>query len=71
MSIEIAAIPQIEELNIGHFLVSEAVFIGAKRGGCRNEAVDDGGQGRDWTHLEASAPISVDSRPHGILVAIF
>ncbi len=25
---EIAAIPQVEELNIGHFLVSEAVFIG-------------------------------------------
>jgi len=25
---EIAAIPQVEELNIGHFLVSEAVFVG-------------------------------------------
>jgi pyridoxine 5-phosphate synthase len=25
---EIAAIPEVEELNIGHFLVSEAVFVG-------------------------------------------
>ena len=28
MSKPIAAIPQIRELNIGHFLIGEAIFIG-------------------------------------------
>ena len=41
LSRAVAAIPQIVELNIGHFLIGEAVFIGPRRGD-RHHAGRDG-----------------------------
>ena len=46
----IAAIPEIRELNIGHFLIGEAIFIGL---GCSNpaHARADGRGTRAQAHL--------------------
>jgi len=37
----IAAIPQIRELNIGHFLIGEAVFVGLEESICKMRALMD------------------------------
>ena len=37
----IAAIPQVRELNIGHFLVGEALFVGLAESVCRMRAEMD------------------------------
>ena len=39
---EVLAIPEIRELNIGHFLIGEAVFIGLDAAVARMRAVMDG-----------------------------
>jgi pyridoxine 5-phosphate synthase len=45
---EIAAIPQIVELNIGHFLVGEAIFVGLANSVARMKAL--------MTEARAAAP---------------
>jgi pyridoxine 5-phosphate synthase len=43
---EIAALPQIVELNIGHFLIGEAIFVGMKEAVARMRAAMDAGRAR-------------------------
>ena len=42
MSKPIAAIPHIRELNIGHFLIGEAIFAGLEPAICRMRELMDG-----------------------------
>jgi len=45
---EMMAIPEIRELNIGHFLIGEAVFVGLEPAIRRMRAAMDAGQERAW-----------------------
>jgi pyridoxine 5-phosphate synthase len=39
----VAAIPQLAELNIGHFMIGEAIFIGLEDAvRCMRQAMDEG-----------------------------
>ncbi len=50
----VARIPEIAELNIGHFLIGEAIFIGLEAAIRRMRALMD--QARSGAHLSARAP---------------
>ncbi len=52
---KISALPQVVELNIGHFLIAEAIFIGLDAAIKKMRAAIDAGRART---RERSAPIA-------------
>ncbi len=54
----IAAIPQIRELNIGHFLISEAIFRGLEQATARMRALMD--EARNQARAQAETPDTAD-----------
>lgn len=46
----VAAVPEIVELNIGHFLIGEAIFLGLEESIARMRAAMDAGRGRCSSH---------------------